>query len=173
MSDRQTVAPGSGTAASEFAGGDRKRPLPYIDEHTIDIEADAIAVWPALTEVVARSFSGTGSTLLARALGCADCAASQTDMLIAGSTMPGFRVIETIPGQRLALAGHHRFSRYSLGFRIREIDHRRVNLSAETRAAFPGLLGTGYRALVIGSGGHVIVVRRLLAAVKRRAQQPR
>jgi hypothetical protein len=44
---------------------------------------------------------------------------------------------------------------------------------AETRAAFPGLQGRAYRALVIGTRGHVLAVRRLLRAVKARAEDPR
>ena len=34
---------------------------------------------------------------------------------------------------------------------------------------FPGPVGTLYRAFVIGSGGHVLVTRRLLKTVKREA----
>ena len=71
----------------------------------------------------------------------------------------------------LALAGAHRFSRYALSFRIDSLGSRRSRLRAETRAEFPGLKGGAYRALVIGSRGHVLITRRLLGAVKRRAER--
>jgi hypothetical protein len=35
---------------------------------------------------------------------------------------------------------------------------------------FPGLHGTAYRALVIGSGGHVVGVRGILRRVKAEAE---
>jgi hypothetical protein len=31
--------------------------------------------------------------------------------------------------------------------------------------------GRGFRALLIGTGGHVVIVRRLLTAVRRRAER--
>jgi hypothetical protein len=40
-------------------------------------------------------------------------------------------------------------------------------VSAQTRAAFRGVLGRIYRAAVIGSGGHRLVTRRLLRQVAR------
>jgi hypothetical protein len=43
-------------------------------------------------------------------------------------------------------------------------------LRAESRATFPGLAGAAYRLLVVRSGGHVVAVRRLLSAVRRRAE---
>jgi len=46
-----------------------------------------------------------------------------------------------------------------------------VRVRAETRAEFPGLQGSVYRALVIGTRGHVLVTRRILAAVQRRAER--
>jgi hypothetical protein len=42
-------------------------------------------------------------------------------------------------------------------------------MRARTRAAFPGALGRAYRALVIASGGHRIVVARLLRKIEARA----
>lgn len=36
--------------------------------------------------------------------------------------------------------------------------------------AFPGTAGRGYRTLVIGTRGHVVAVRRLLRATRRRAE---
>jgi hypothetical protein len=71
-----------------------------------------------------------------------------------------------------ALLGAHRFARYALVFCIESIDDGdRSLLRAETRAEFPGTKGRIYRALVIGTRGHVLVVRRLLSAVGRRAER--
>jgi hypothetical protein len=47
--------------------------------------------------------------------------------------------------------------------------HGDWRVTAHTSAAFPGLAGRAYRALVIGTGGHRIVVKQLLRAVARRA----
>jgi hypothetical protein len=46
-----------------------------------------------------------------------------------------------------------------------------VRLSAETRAEFPGRSGSAYRALVIGTRGHVLAVNSILRAVRRRAEE--
>ena len=72
------------------------------------------------------------------------------DPLLAGSTLPGFTVIRAEPGKELALEGHHRFSSYALIFRLAASEHHTM-LSAETRAAFPGVSGRVYRGLVIGT----------------------
>jgi hypothetical protein len=120
---------------------------------------------------VEASFAGATQTLITRVLGCADWANGGRRPLAEGSTLPGFSVSAAIPGIELVLKGRHRFSRYSLRFRIDELDRDRFRLSAETRAVFPGAFGRGYRALVIGSGGHVLIVRGMLAAIKRRAER--
>ncbi|MFE5907644.1 hypothetical protein ACFQ6B_00900 [Streptomyces wedmorensis] len=70
-------------------------------------------------------------------------------------------------GRELALAGAHRFSTYSLVFRIEDLGDGRARLRAETRAAFPGMAGRIYRLLVIGSGGHAIGMRRMLAGYRK------
>lgn len=44
-------------------------------------------------------------------------------------------------------------------------------LPAESRAAFPRVSGAVYRMLLLGTGGHVLVTRRMLAAVKRSAER--
>jgi hypothetical protein len=147
--------------------------LPFIDEHAVTVEACAANVWPALSRVVDRSFSGAGQTLIARALGCADLANSDPHPLAQGSTRPGFHVRTAVPPHELSLEGRHRFSRYSLSFHIEELNGNRTRLRAETRAEFPGLIGRGYRALVIGTGGHALVVHHMLAAVKHGAERPR
>lgn len=71
----------------------------------------------------------------------------------------------------LALEGQHRYSRYGLIFSLEPTKDERTLLRAETRADFPGLTGSVYRTLVIGTRGHVVVVGRLLRAVKKRAER--
>jgi hypothetical protein len=135
--------------------------LPYIDEHGLQIAAPGPAIWAALLRVL-RGMAG--STALARVLGCDPARSTGEFAGRPGDAVPGFRVVEAEPGRRLALRGRHRFADYALTFIV---DGDR--LRAQTHAAFPGVRGRLYRALVIGSGAHRIVTRRLLRQVARRA----
>jgi len=145
--------------------------LPHIDEHSVEIAATPAAVWPALSRVAEGSFGSPATGRVARLLGCADVESSGPRPLETGSTFPGFHVEAVEPGEVLALAGSHRFSDYALIFRLDEIGNQRTHLRAETRATFPGLKGGIYRTLVIRTRGHVLVTRRLLGAVKQRAER--
>lgn len=144
--------------------------LPYMDEHAVEIEADAGRVWASLVQVD-TAFSGWFARAYARAVGCADHRASGPRPLAEGSAFPGFHVETAVPRAQLVLAGHHRFSSYAVTLRIDELDAGRSRLRAETRADFPGVAGTIYRMLVIGTGGHAITVRRLLSGIKARAER--
>jgi hypothetical protein len=145
--------------------------LPHIDEHSAVVGAGAERTWEALLRVVEGSVSADGAARFARLLGCADTEAGGPRPLAAGSTVPGFRV-ETATAQReLALTGSHRFSRYSLVFRLDDLGEGGTRLRAETRAAFPGLRGEAYKTMVIRTRGHVLATRRLLGATKRRAER--
>jgi hypothetical protein len=144
--------------------------LPHIDEHTTDIAAEVDDVWRSLGEQLDRSSSRPGVVGYTRLVGAADRRASGPRPLAAGSTFPGFRVVASVPGQKLVLQGRHRFSSYALIFRLDPSGPGRSRLRAETRAAFPGLAGGLYRWLVIGTGGHVVGMRRLLAAIRRRCE---
>jgi len=144
--------------------------LPRVDEHSVEIAAGAEAIWEALLRVVEGSFGSARTARVARLLGCADVDAAGPRPLDTGSALPGFHVESAIRTEQLALAGSHRFSEYALIFRLEELSGERTRLRAETRATFPGLPGRTYRALVIGTRGHVLVTNRLLRAVKRRAE---
>ncbi|MEV2194553.1 hypothetical protein AB0I02_26715 [Streptomyces phaeochromogenes] len=144
--------------------------LPYRDEHTTVVAAGADDVWRSLGETLDRSFSRPGANRYARLVGCADRTASGPRPLAEGSTLPGFRVAAAVPGRELVLGGRHRFSSYALIFRLEPAGPDRSRLTAETRATFPGPAGGLYRLLVLGTGGHAVAVRRLLAAVRRRAE---
>ena len=145
--------------------------LPRIDEHTIAVSAARPAVWDAVLHVAEGTFSSPRAAAVARALGCRDPAPRGPRPLTAGSAFPGFHVVTADAPRELELAGSHRYSRYALILRLDEPAPGQVRLRAETRAEFPGPLGAVYRALVIGTRGHVLAVRRLLAAVKRRAER--
>lgn len=118
--------------------------LPYIDEHATTIPADRATVWEAVLRTM-----------------CSDPADP--------STVPfGFTLDVAEPGERFALKGHHWFSVYKLIFLLSDADGG-TRVAAQTWAAFPGLKGKVYRALVIGSGGHRIVVRRMLKRIAAQA----
>lgn len=144
--------------------------LPHIDEHSIEIEASLARSWEALTRSLGRSSGGRAAEAVAVALGCEQRRADGR-VPEPGSTVVGFRVARAQEPVELALEGRHRFSRYALIFRLDELGPGLTRLRAETRAEFPGVLGGAYRGLVIGTRGHVVVVRRMLAAIKRSAER--
>ena len=145
--------------------------LPHVDELPIDVSADREKTWAALLRVVEGSFASARGRGPARLLACEDTELSGPRPLAPGSTFPGFHVETAEPLNKLALAGRHRFSTYLLSFRLEDAGPGRTKLIAETRAAFPGLKGSVYRALVIGTRMHVLVTRRLLTATRRRAER--
>jgi hypothetical protein len=89
---------------------------------------------------------------------------------VVGDTLPGFAVTEVEPPHLLTLRGGHRFSDYELRFELERLTSGGTRLRAKTSAAFPGLKGRVYQALVIGTRAHRVAVRRLLAQVARRAE---
>jgi len=142
--------------------------LPFVDEHAVEVAAAPERVWDALVAWVGRP-PRPRSERIAALLGCRErgmngLAGEE------GSTIVGFRVVRSEAPASLALAGRHRFSDYALTFQIDDLGEGRSRLSATTRAAFPGATGRAYRALVIGTRGHVWAVRSILAAVRRRAE---
>ncbi len=143
--------------------------VPFIDEHETEIDAPVDDVWAALVEQVSRLFGGGLAPWYARAVRCDDQTAAGPRPMGEGSTIPGFRVTTLVSPSELVLDGRHRFSTYSLRFRLEPIDRERSRLCAETRATFPGVSGRVYRFVVIGTGGHEVAVRRLLTRVKRAA----
>ena len=146
-------------------------PLPYIDSHAIEVAAPPEATWEATVAVAASSFRGSGRALFARAIG-ADPSEPGGEPGGVGSTIVGFTVTEANAPQSLVLEGRHHFSRYRLTFEIQP--HGRGSaVAAVTHAEFPGLKGRAYRALIIGTGLHVVVTNRMLRAVKDRAERDR
>lgn len=138
--------------------------LPHIDEHVIGIGATMEEVWDALLETLPK----VDGERVAGILGV-EHRIESGDFGAIGSTIPGFVVSRSVPPAVLALLGQHRFSRYALIFRLEKTDSGTA-LRAETRAEFPGTKGRIYRTLVIGTRVHVLVTRRILNAVRKRAE---
>lgn len=141
---------------------------PYVDEHSLIVEAPPAAVWTALGTVLTQMSRSRRNRVGASLLGCADRTAAG-DVPEAGSTIPGFHVAAARPGEELRLAGSHSFSRYRLTFCIDPVDGGRSRLRAITHAAFPGL-GRAYGALVIGTGLHKVATRRLIRSIATAAE---
>jgi hypothetical protein len=69
--------------------------LPRIDEYSVQIDAEPQVTWSALLPVIARSFGGSVSGRIARALGCEHTEA-HGDPEETGATVPGFVVARAI-----------------------------------------------------------------------------
>jgi len=145
--------------------------LPFIDEHAVEVNAPASAAWRALAETTEASFGGGPlKEIGAKILGCRETStAGRAD--VAGSTVPGFRVERVDAPTEMLLGGRHRFARYALRFRVDPESRGSSKVLAETRADFPGVHGRAYRALVLGTRAHRVIVRRILGSVKARAER--
>ena len=144
--------------------------LPPIDEHEIEVDAPAEATWAALFPTLEEAFDTKFGRRYSERLGAVDTDC-HGDLHHPGGTLPGFIVSRSIAPVMLALLGQHRFSRYAVVFRIDLLPGQRSRVRLETRAQFDGAKGKLYKAGVIGTGGHAIVVRRLLRSIKRRAER--
>lgn len=115
--------------------------LPYIDEHAILVDANRADTWSALLRVLCRDPN--------------DPAAVPT----------GFTLDESTPPQRFVLKGRHPFSVYRWVFELDDEGPQGTLVRSQTWAAFPGMHGKAYRALVIGTGLHRVVVRWMLKRI--------
>lgn len=142
--------------------------LPYVDEHAVTVAAPPQPIFDAIASVLRRTFGPSDNPVI-RVLG-AQPSRTSGGPLRAGSTFPAFAVDGYDEQSVLALTGRHRFSHYALVFRLAPAGADRTTVTAETRAVFPGWHGTVYRMLVIGTKGHVLATRRLLAMIRDQAQ---
>lgn len=143
--------------------------LPLVDEHSVYIEADTQAVWRSLVGNFGASqpgFFGAYAALIG-------CRPREVDGPLdrVGSTRIGFRVAKAQAPTELVLTGEHAFSRYSLTWSIEPSGERGSRLSARTDALFPGFHGKAYRTLVIASGAHAAITRKMLGAVARGSRE--
>jgi len=143
--------------------------LPFIDEFDALVDASASDVFRAVTRRIGRSFEGRAARVFTSFLGCAHRGASYTVPPVAGQETNGFRVAEVTEPGRLVLEGRHRFASYRLSFLVEPLGEKRAILRARTDGLFPGWRGRIYRGLVIGTGTHEILVKRMLASIVRSA----
>jgi hypothetical protein len=144
--------------------------LSAIDEYGLTVAAPPDIVWDATLASLEASFSAPWPRRLARLLGTDPALASGWKRPAVGSAIPGFRIVAAHRPDLLVISGSHRFSRYGIVFRIEPLAEG-ARCRAESRAGFPGLLGGLYRLAVVGSGGHVVAVRRMLLGIKRAAER--
>ena len=128
--------------------------LPVMDEHSVTVVTPRDAVWKSVLQY------GHGLTLSDRGL---------LGAVLGSEPRCGFEISREIEGERLELTGRHRFARYRLVFAPTEQQDRTLMLSAISYAVFPGARGRLYRALLLGTGGHVLAVRHMLRIISRRA----
>ena len=129
------------------------RSIPLLDEHSAMLHRSRSTVWPVVRQY-ARSLAQSDVVVLGRILGT--------------EPRSGFEVEEEVEGERLALCGRHRFARYRLVFELTAQPNDATKLSVQSYAAFRGVLGQLYRALLMGTGGHVLAVRHMLRTIQRR-----
>ena len=118
--------------------------LPYIDEHAITVAANREDTWSALLRVMCRDPHDTTSV------------------------PTGFVLDEARRPERFALKGRHPFAAYRLVFEL-DPESGGTRVRAQTWAAFPGMHGRAYRALVIGTGAHRVMVGRMLRRIAAEA----
>ena len=115
--------------------------LPYIDEHAITVAAGRPETWPAVVRTICRDPDDPTAVPI------------------------GFVLDEARPPERFALKGRHPFATYRWVFELDAVTPQRTRVRSATWAYFPGLHGKIYRALVIGTGAHRVVVRRTLKRI--------
>jgi hypothetical protein len=131
--------------------------LPFIDEHSVAVAAPTETTFDAAEQIMPRLAARGPSSVYARLVGCD----GGRPFHVASFERPGL----------LVLRGRHHFSNYELALSIVRDGDSSSTIRAATRASFPGLAGSVYRAAVIGTGAHRIATNRLLAAIKGRAEQ--
>lgn len=145
--------------------------LPFVDEFDTRVAATPEITFEVLATVVGRSFAGDAGRVFTALLGCAHRGSTYALPPEVGQELNGFRVAAADRPRRLVLEGRHRFASYRLGFAIEPVPGGGSRLSARTDAAFPGIHGGAYRLLVIGSGAHAVIAKRMLGAVARQAER--
>ena len=127
--------------------------LPYLDTHTVTVAAGPDQVWPAVRAYAGRVGIGRRNPLA---------------LVLGTRPRSGFEIVDEVPGERVGLAGQHRFARYRLVLEVEaRTEQRTTLLHAHSYAVFPGPAGRVYRTLVVGTGLHVVATRAVLGQVRR------
>ena len=153
-------------------GATRAEALPLVDRHGFRTAADADKVWAALAPTLLASFGTRRARWFARVVGCSQRKVSRPFLMRPGDRLAGFRIVTAQQPAELVLEGEHRFARYALIFRIAQREGI-TTVGAETRAVFPGSPGRAYQGLVVGTGAHGRVTRRILRGLRRRVELAR
>ena len=147
-------------------------------QRVFDRRCDASATWRTwMSELPSRRALDPDPA--PRTTSGARCAGTSTQRSRSGRAQPrspgssvraraGFGIEQDVPGEQLGLAGRHRFSVYRLVFELSEVADE-TQLSARTYAEFPRWRGRAYRALVIGTGLHVVATKQILRSIRRAA----
>ena len=144
--------------------------LPPIDEHYIDVEAPAEATYAALFPTMESALGTRFAHNYCERVGAMETEA-RGDLHHPGGTLPGFTVTRAVAPVMLAMTGEHRFAKYGVVFRIDLLPGQRSRVRLETRAEFTPGRGKLYKAAVVGTRGHVLMVNRMLRSIKRRAER--
>lgn len=145
--------------------------LPFVDELDVLLKASPEQVYLAVASHIERSLQGLGPRVFSRILGCESRGASFSVPPAVGQTTNGFTVARAEPPGLLVLEGTHRFAIARLSFIVEKKADGFTRLAARTDAAFPGFKGAVYRALVIGSDAHMLIVKGMLASIRRLAER--
>ena len=144
--------------------------LPPIDEHYIDVEAPAEATYAALFPTLESALGSKFAHSYCERIGAIETEA-HGDRHHPGGTLPGVCVTRAIAPVMLALAGEHKYAKYAVVFRIDLLPGQRSRVRLETRAQFAAGKGKLYRAAVVGTRGHILIVNRMLRSIKRRSER--
>ncbi|MFL6061735.1 MAG: hypothetical protein ACJ72E_10915 [Marmoricola sp.] len=127
--------------------------LPYLDTHTVAVAAGSDQAYASVRRFAGRLGFGPHNPLA---------------LVLGTRPRRGFAIVEEVAGQRVGLEGRHRFATYRLVLEVEPRPEQRTTLlHAHSYASFPGAAGRVYRALVIGTGLHVLATRGLLRAASR------
>lgn len=131
--------------------------------------APPAVVWEALLAAVPGTQSAALLRLWAVVWGADPAESNGLAPHVIGAERPGFVVREVVPAATWAAAGTHRFASYQVVCRLAPSAPGGTRLTLETYARFPGRAGRCYRALVILTGAHALVMRCILWSLSRRA----
>ena len=144
--------------------------LPFVDEHGTLVAASAETVWQVLLDHLDRQFSRSSSNGVR--VCCRLCRRRRV-----GTAAPRRRLDAARLSSRCPLSRSPKScSRAVIGSRPTVSRSESISAAGVSRGcgprpavSFPGVAGECYRRVVIASGGHAILLRRLLSGVRRKS----